>query len=101
MKKYVLGMIVGLLVSPAFAVTPVVIDCFRGPWQKDVIWDHPNAQFVDTLMANGYSIGTATDIANHICRDETLARIDDPDERAEEMKAKLIELINVVPRDAK
>ena len=93
MKNKFLAIVVCLFVSPVFAATPVVIDCFRGPW-KEVIWDHPKVQFIETLMENGYSLATAMDIANYICRDETIVG------KSEEMKAKLIELMREVPRDA-
>jgi hypothetical protein len=37
-----------------------------------VIWDRPNAVFVDTLVAVGYDFSTAHAIAERICRDRNL-----------------------------
>lgn len=49
----------------------VVVSCYRGPWQQ-VIWDHPNAVFVDSLVDIGYSIERAEAIADRICTDASL-----------------------------
>ncbi len=49
----------------------VVVQCFRGPW-REVIWDHPEAQFTESLVAVGYDYPSALSIANRICRDITL-----------------------------
>ncbi len=51
--------------------TTIVVSCFRGPW-NDVIWDRPNAVFVDSLVAVGYEFPTAHAIAERVCRDEAL-----------------------------
>ncbi|NKX43224.1 hypothetical protein [Roseicyclus persicicus] len=50
--------------------TTVVINvsCFRGP-SSEVIWDRPNPQFVDSLVAAGYSFPEAHAIAERVCRD--------------------------------
>ena len=49
----------------------IVVSCWRGPWQE-VIWDRPNAVFVDTLVSVGYDYSTADAIATRICRDPNL-----------------------------
>ena len=49
----------------------ITVSCFRGPWQE-VIWDRPNAVFVDSLVAIGYTFERAHAIAERICRDEAL-----------------------------
>ncbi|MGI3170325.1 hypothetical protein ACRARG_14340 [Pseudooceanicola sp. C21-150M6] len=47
------------------------VSCFRGPW-KEVIWDRPNAIFLDDLHEIGYDYATARAIGERICRDATL-----------------------------
>lgn len=47
------------------------VSCWRGPW-REVIWDRPNAVFVDSLVAVGYDFSTAHAIAERVCRDKTL-----------------------------
>ncbi len=63
--------------SPAFAWsyggTEIHISCYRGPW-KEVIWDRPNAVFIDSLVNAGYSYATASAIAERICRDPALVQ---------------------------
>lgn len=49
----------------------IVVSCYRGPWQQ-VIWDRPNAVFIDSLVNVGYSYPTASAIAERICRDQNL-----------------------------
>ncbi|SFD56288.1 hypothetical protein [Roseivivax sediminis] len=49
----------------------IVVSCFRGPW-KDVIWDRPNSNFVDSLVAIGYDFPTAHAVAERVCRDDEL-----------------------------
>ena len=49
----------------------IVVSCFRGPW-NEVIWDRPNAVFVDSLVAVGYESPTAHAIAERVCRDKAL-----------------------------
>lgn len=49
----------------------IVVSCYRGPW-KEVIWDRPNAVFVDSLVSVGYDFSTAAAIAERVCRDQTL-----------------------------
>ncbi|MFZ5962024.1 hypothetical protein ACOXXX_03655 [Thalassococcus sp. BH17M4-6] len=51
--------------------TTIVVSCFRGPW-KDVIWDRPNSNFVDSLVNAGYTYPTAHAIAERVCRDDSL-----------------------------
>lgn len=53
------------------ATKQVVVSCYRGPWE-DVIWDRPNAIFVDSLVNVGYDFPTAHAIAERICRDRLL-----------------------------
>lgn len=40
----------------------VIVSCYRGPW-NDVIWDRPNAVFIDSLVAVGYQYERAYAIA--------------------------------------
>jgi hypothetical protein len=54
----------------------ITVSCYRGPL-TDVIWDRPNAIFVDSLMRRGYSIEQAEAIGNRVCRDEY--GVNDPD----------------------
>jgi hypothetical protein len=49
----------------------ITVSCFRGPW-KEVIWDRPNAVFVDSLVNVGYTYERAHAIAERVCRDEAL-----------------------------
>ena len=49
----------------------IVVSCFRGPW-REVIWDRPNAVFVDSLVSAGYDYPAAHAIGERICRDATL-----------------------------
>jgi len=49
----------------------IVVSCFRGPW-NDVIWDRPNAVFIDSLVAIGYTFTTAHAIGERVCRDKAL-----------------------------
>jgi len=49
----------------------IVVSCWRGPW-KQVIWDRPNANFIDSLVGVGYDYPTSSAIAERICRDQNL-----------------------------
>ena len=49
----------------------VTVSCYRGPWEQ-IIWDHPQAPFTDSLVAYGYSYERANAIAQRVCRDATL-----------------------------
>jgi hypothetical protein len=49
----------------------IVVSCYRGPW-TDVIWDRPNAIFIDSLVNHGYDFSTAHAIAERVCRDQLL-----------------------------
>jgi len=49
----------------------ITVSCFRGPW-NDVIWDRPNAVFIDSLINAGYDHPTALAIGERICRDAAL-----------------------------
>ncbi|MEJ6393618.1 hypothetical protein V8J82_10150 [Gymnodinialimonas sp. 2305UL16-5] len=53
----------------------ILLSCYRGPWD-DVIWDRPNPEFIDSLVAVGYSYGEANAIGERVCRDE--AGVDNP-----------------------
>ncbi|WP_108894251.1 hypothetical protein [Palleronia abyssalis] len=69
----------------------VVVSCYRGPWAQ-IIWDHPQAPFVDSLVNIGYSFSQATAIAERVCRDQTL--VGNPDG----LKAVTREIIATSPR---
>lgn len=47
----------------------ITISCFRGP-TSDVIWDRPNAVFVEDLVKVGYTYPEAHAIGERVCRDE-------------------------------
>ncbi len=47
----------------------ITISCFRGP-TANVIWDRPNAVFIEDLVRLGYSYPQAQAIAERVCRDE-------------------------------
>lgn len=47
----------------------ITISCFRGPFEV-VVWDRPNAVFVDDLVRLGYEYPQAYAIAQTVCRDE-------------------------------
>ena len=61
---------------PGTDAPAITISCFRGPWQ-DVIWDKPNAVFLEGLVRIGYSQEAAYAIGRRVCRDEY--GIDNPD----------------------
>ncbi|MDG4649536.1 hypothetical protein P6F26_13920 [Roseibacterium sp. SDUM158017] len=67
----------------AAANSVVTVSCFRGPWEE-VIWDRPNAVFVDSLVAIGYNFPEAHAIAERVCRDE--ATVGDPEAAAAVMR---------------
>lgn len=46
----------------------ITVSCYRGPWD-DVIWDRPNPEFTDSLVAAGYTFPEAHAIAERVCRD--------------------------------
>lgn len=60
----------------------IVVSCFRGPW-GEVIWDRPNAVFIDSLVAVGYDFSTAHAIGERVCRDKAL--VGNPDAMRAEM----------------
>jgi len=49
----------------------IIVSCFRGPW-KEVIWDRPNSNFIDSLINIGYDYPTSHAIAERVCRDDWL-----------------------------
>ncbi len=49
----------------------IIVSCYRGPW-KEVIWDRPNAVFLDSLVAIGYDYSAAQAIGERVCRDRAL-----------------------------
>lgn len=49
----------------------VTVSCYRGPF-KDVIWDRPEAVFIESLVSVGYDYTNALAIGNRICRDSAL-----------------------------
>jgi len=49
----------------------VTVSCYRGPW-VDVIWDRPNAIFIETLTGIGLSSEKALAIGTIVCRDERI-----------------------------
>ncbi len=66
----VTGAVAGSLpTKPGSNPAVITISCFRGP-TRDVIWDRPNAVFVQDLVRTGYSFSQAHAIGERICRDE-------------------------------
>ncbi len=61
---------------PGTDAPAITISCFRGPW-TDVIWDKPNAVFLEGLVRIGYSQEEAYAIGRRVCRDEY--GIDEPE----------------------
>ena len=66
--------------APASAADPalkglvpgaITVSCYRGPW-TEVIWDRPNAVFIESLVAIGYDYANANAIGETICRDQAL-----------------------------
>ncbi|HCE70953.1 hypothetical protein [Ruegeria pomeroyi] len=55
--------------KPGSDVHNITISCFRGP-TSSVIWDRPNAVFVEDLVRMGYTYPEAHAIGERICRDE-------------------------------
>ena len=49
----------------------VIVSCYRGPWE-DVIWDRPNPEFIDSMVAVGYTFPEAHAIGERVCRDRSL-----------------------------
>jgi hypothetical protein len=54
----------------------IIVSCFRGPW-KEVIWDRPNSNFIDSLVNIGYDYPTSHAIAERVCRDDWLVGNED------------------------
>lgn len=69
----------------------VYVSCYRGPW-TDVIWDRPEAIFVDSLVSVGYDYTNALAIATRVCRDITLVGSNAA------LKAEMERIINQSPR---
>ncbi|GGM05719.1 hypothetical protein [Pseudooceanicola nanhaiensis] len=88
MKKFILGAaMAAALAVPAsagsysktiyqFSNDVIIVSCFRGPW-KDVIWDRPNSNFIDSLIKIGYDYPTSHAIAERVCRDDWLVGNED------------------------
>jgi hypothetical protein len=91
-----MGALVGGIAMPAAATTyqyntvvntiQVTVSCFRGPW-TEVIWDRPNAVFIDSLVNAGYTFPEAHAIGERVCRDEST--VDRP-ERAVQVMHQII-----------
>jgi len=54
---------------PGTSGNGITISCFRGP-TSSVIWDRPNAVFVEDLVRYGYTYPQAHAIGERVCRDE-------------------------------
>ena len=61
----------------------VVASCYRGPL-KQVIWDRPNAIFVESLTSVGYRHAEAYAIAEQVCRNQDL--VDRPEAMSKEVR---------------
>lgn len=68
----------------------ITISCFRGP-TSTVIWDRPNAVFVEDLVRLGYTYPQAHAIGERVCRDEW--GVHQPDY----LKGTLYEIMAVTP----
>lgn len=60
----------------------ITVSCFRGPW-TEVIWDRPNAVFIDSLVNAGYTFPEAHAIGERVCRDAST--VDRPDRAVQVM----------------
>lgn len=49
----------------------VTVSCFRGPLAVTA-WDHPEAIFIESLVAVGYDYPSAWSIGDRICKDSSL-----------------------------
>jgi hypothetical protein len=72
----------GTIAAAGSGTILITVSCFRGPW-SEVIWDHPNAAFLNSLAEAGYDPATAEAIAQRVCRDETA--VSQPDRLTEVM----------------
>ena len=54
--------------SGGVTTVQITISCFRGP-TDEIIWDRPNAVFIDSLVAAGYTFPEAHAIGERVCRD--------------------------------
>jgi hypothetical protein len=70
----------------------IYVACFRGPW-NEVIWDRPQAKFVDSLVNVGYDYPTAHAIAERVCRDADL--VGNP----EGLRATMLQITREYPRN--
>ena len=55
--------------KPGSNPSVITISCFRGP-TSNVIWDRPNAVFIEDLVRLNYTYPQAQAIAERVCRDE-------------------------------
>lgn len=81
-----------LTASQAVANSSILVSCYRGPW-KDVVWDRANPQFIDSLVAAGYSYTTANAVGERICRDPDLV------DRPEDLRREVQRILRVTPKD--
>ena len=82
-NKLILAGVLALLAAPAVAeLDPLAgnfwtqggvvrVSCFRGPLTVTA-WDHPEAVFIESLVAVGYDYPSAWSIGDRICKDSTL-----------------------------
>jgi hypothetical protein len=70
----------------------VTVACFRGPFTVTA-WDHPEAVFIDSLVAVGYDFPSAWTIGERICKDSAL--VGNP----EGLKAAMEQIIAEAPRN--
>jgi hypothetical protein len=76
--------------KPGSNPSVITISCFRGP-SSNVIWDRPNAVFIEDLVKIGYSYQKAHAIGERVCRDEY--GVSNP----EYLKSTLIEIMARTP----
>lgn len=55
--------------KPGTNPSAITISCYRGP-TSGVVWDRPNAVFVEDLVRVGYTYPQAHAIGERVCRDE-------------------------------
>lgn len=70
----------------------VRVACFRGPFTVTA-WDHPEAVFIESLVAVGYDYPSAWSIGDRICKDSAL--VANPDG----LKAAMEQIIADAPRN--
>lgn len=59
-----------IIAEPRVVTVTITVSCFRGPF-REVIWDRPEAPFLQSLVDAGYTFPEASAIGERVCRDIT------------------------------